>query len=84
MQSNDILVVSPGHDQQTIVARVRAGAVVASAASACLYCRRATASTQLLQASTAHIVCTPAQRERLKGFEKVEGDWHAFRDLLHH
>jgi hypothetical protein len=27
---------------------------------------------------------SPAQREKLKGFETVKGDWHAFRDLLHH
>ena len=27
---------------------------------------------------------SPAQRERLRGFERVKGDWHEFRDLLHH
>jgi hypothetical protein len=27
---------------------------------------------------------TPAERERLEGFESVRGDWHEFRDLLHH
>jgi hypothetical protein len=27
---------------------------------------------------------SPAERERLKGFETVKGDWHEFRDLLHH
>jgi hypothetical protein len=27
---------------------------------------------------------SPAERERLKGFETVRGDWHEFRDLLHH
>jgi hypothetical protein len=27
---------------------------------------------------------SPAERERLRGFERVEGDWHEFRDLLHH
>lgn len=27
---------------------------------------------------------SPADRERLRGFETVKGDWHAFRDLLHH
>ena len=27
---------------------------------------------------------TPAERERLEGFESVKGDWHEFRDLLHH
>jgi hypothetical protein len=27
---------------------------------------------------------SPAQRERFRGFEKVRGDWHEFRDLLHH
>ena len=26
---------------------------------------------------------SPAERERLRGFETVR-DWHAFRDLLHH
>jgi hypothetical protein len=26
---------------------------------------------------------SPAERERFKGFEKVKGDWHEFRDLLH-
>ena len=26
-----------------------------------------------------------AERDRLKGFEKVSGDWHQYRDLwLHH
>ena len=25
----------------------------------------------------------PAERERLKGFEMVGGDWRDFRDLLH-
>jgi hypothetical protein len=24
-----------------------------------------------------------AERERLRGFETVKGDWHEFRDLLH-
>ena len=27
---------------------------------------------------------TSPERERLKGFETVKGDWHEFRDLLHH
>jgi hypothetical protein len=27
---------------------------------------------------------SPADRERLEGFETVKGDWHDFRDLLHH
>jgi hypothetical protein len=27
---------------------------------------------------------SPAERERLRGFETVKGDWHEFRDLLHH
>jgi len=27
---------------------------------------------------------SPAERERFRGFEKVRGDWHEFRDLLHH
>ena len=26
---------------------------------------------------------TPAERERLKGFESVKGDWREFRELLH-
>ena len=26
---------------------------------------------------------SPLQRERLRGFESVRGDWHQFRDLLH-
>jgi hypothetical protein len=26
---------------------------------------------------------SPAERERLKGFETVMGDWREFRDLLH-
>ncbi|WP_426530665.1 hypothetical protein [Bradyrhizobium sp. McL0615] len=26
---------------------------------------------------------SPAEREKLKGFESVRGDWHGFRDLLH-
>jgi hypothetical protein len=26
---------------------------------------------------------SPAERERLRGFEKIRGDWHEFRDLLH-
>jgi hypothetical protein len=26
---------------------------------------------------------SPSQRERLRGFELVKGDWHEFRDLLH-
>lgn len=26
---------------------------------------------------------SPAEQERLEGFETVKGDWHAFRDLLH-
>jgi hypothetical protein len=26
---------------------------------------------------------SPVQRERLKGFEAVRGDWREFRDLLH-
>jgi hypothetical protein len=25
---------------------------------------------------------SPAERERLRGFEKVKGDWHEFRDLF--
>jgi hypothetical protein len=27
---------------------------------------------------------SPAERERLRGFETVKGDWQEFRDLLHH
>jgi hypothetical protein len=27
---------------------------------------------------------SPAERERLGSFEAVKGDWHEFRDLLHH
>jgi hypothetical protein len=27
---------------------------------------------------------SPAERERFRGFEKVRGHWHEFRDLLHH
>jgi hypothetical protein len=27
---------------------------------------------------------SPAERERFRGFETVKGDWHEFRDLLHH
>lgn len=27
---------------------------------------------------------SPQERERLRGFEKVRGDWHEYRDLLHH
>ncbi|MGY2903715.1 hypothetical protein ACVWVY_002736 [Bradyrhizobium sp. URHC0002] len=27
---------------------------------------------------------SPAERERLRGFETVKGDWHEFRDLLQH
>jgi len=27
---------------------------------------------------------SPAEREKLRGFETVKGDWHEFRDLLHH
>ena len=27
---------------------------------------------------------SPAERERLGGFEADKGDWHEFRDLLHH
>ena len=27
---------------------------------------------------------TSPEREKLKGFETVKGDWHEFRDLLHH
>jgi hypothetical protein len=27
---------------------------------------------------------SPAERERLGHFEAVKGDWHEFRDLLHH
>ena len=27
---------------------------------------------------------SPAEREKLTGFESVRGDWHDFRDLLHH
>jgi hypothetical protein len=27
---------------------------------------------------------SPEERERLRGFEKVNGDWHRYRDLLHH
>jgi hypothetical protein len=27
---------------------------------------------------------SPAERERLKGFESVRGGWQDFRDLLHH
>jgi hypothetical protein len=26
---------------------------------------------------------SPAERERLKGFETVKGDWREFRDVLH-
>jgi hypothetical protein len=26
---------------------------------------------------------SPAEREKLRGFERVKGDWHEFRDLLH-
>jgi hypothetical protein len=26
---------------------------------------------------------SPAEREKLKGFETVKGDWREFRDLLH-
>ena len=26
---------------------------------------------------------SPAERERLEGFEAVKGDWHEFRELLH-
>ena len=26
---------------------------------------------------------SPVERERLRGFETVKGDWHEFRDLLH-
>jgi hypothetical protein len=26
---------------------------------------------------------SPAERERFRGFEKIRGDWHEFRDLLH-
>jgi hypothetical protein len=25
-----------------------------------------------------------AERERLRGFEEIKGDWHDFRDLLSH
>jgi len=25
-----------------------------------------------------------AEREKLRGFETVKGDWHEFRSLLHH
>jgi hypothetical protein len=36
-------------------------------------------------ARTAFIASlSPAERERLRGFETVKGDWHEFRDLLHH
>jgi hypothetical protein len=27
---------------------------------------------------------SPSQRERLRGFETVRGNWHEFRELLHH
>lgn len=27
---------------------------------------------------------SPVEREKLKGFECVRGNWHDFRDLLHH
>jgi len=27
---------------------------------------------------------SPVERERLEGFETIKGDWHEFRDLLHH
>ena len=27
---------------------------------------------------------SPAERERLIGFEAISGDWHKFRDLLQH
>jgi hypothetical protein len=26
---------------------------------------------------------SPTERENFVGFEKVKGDWHEFRDLLH-
>lgn len=26
---------------------------------------------------------SPAEREALRGFEQIRGDWHAYRDLLH-
>jgi hypothetical protein len=26
---------------------------------------------------------SPAERETFRGFEKIRGDWHEFRDLLH-
>jgi hypothetical protein len=26
---------------------------------------------------------SPAERKRFTGFEKIRGDWHEFRDLLH-
>jgi hypothetical protein len=26
---------------------------------------------------------SPLQRERLRGFESVRGDWHEFQDLMH-
>jgi hypothetical protein len=25
---------------------------------------------------------SPAEREKLRGFETIKGDWHGFRDLL--
>ena len=34
------------------------------------------------QRSTFIASLSPAQRERLGGFETVKGDWRAFRDLL--
>ena len=37
-----------------------------------------------LQRSAFIASLTPAERERLTGFEAVNGDWHEFRDLLHH
>jgi hypothetical protein len=27
---------------------------------------------------------SPSERENLRGFEQVRGDWHEFRDLLLH
>ena len=27
---------------------------------------------------------SPVERERLRGFETVKGDWYEFRDKLHH
>lgn len=27
---------------------------------------------------------SPVEREQLEGFETIKGDWHEFRDLLHH